>query len=35
VQLEEGIPVRIAQQVGDHVFEAVLGGVEEVRRRRR
>jgi hypothetical protein len=35
VQLEEGIPVRIAQQVGDHVFEAVLEGVEEPKRRRR
>ncbi|AEV16545.1 hypothetical protein TCCBUS3UF1_15040 [Thermus sp. CCB_US3_UF1] len=35
VQLEEDLPVRLAQQVGDHVFEAVLEGVEEVRRRRR
>jgi len=35
VQLEEGIPVRIAQQVGDHVFEALLEGVEEPKRRRR
>ncbi|WP_038056355.1 hypothetical protein [Thermus amyloliquefaciens] len=35
VQLEEGVPVRIAQQVGDHVFEGVLEGVEEVKRRRR
>ncbi|WP_243029390.1 hypothetical protein [Thermus altitudinis] len=35
VQLEEGLPVRIAQQVGDHVFEGVLEGVEEPRRRRR
>ncbi|GAB5602590.1 hypothetical protein FJNA_11150 [Thermus sp. FJN-A] len=35
VQLEEGIPVRLAQQVGSHVFEALLQGVEEVRRRRR
>ncbi|WP_243027261.1 hypothetical protein [Thermus albus] len=35
VQLEEGLPVRIAQQVGDHVFEAVLQGVEEPKRRRR
>ncbi|GLV46851.1 hypothetical protein TJA_00300 [Thermus sp. LT1-2-5] len=35
VQLEEGLPVRLAQQVGEHVFEAVLEGVEEVRRRRR
>ncbi|MFN4071162.1 MAG: hypothetical protein ACK4HT_06325 [Thermus caldifontis] len=35
VQLEEGLPVRIAQQVGDHVFEGVLEGVEEPKRRRR
>ena len=35
VQLEEGLPVRVAQQVGDHVFEAVLEGVEEVRKRHR
>ncbi|HAR69382.1 MAG TPA: hypothetical protein DCR99_07090, partial [Thermus scotoductus] len=28
VQVEEGLPVRMAQQVGDHVFEAVLEGVE-------
>lgn len=35
VQLEEGLPVRLAQQVGDHVFEAVLEGVEEPKRRRR
>lgn len=36
VQVEEGLPVRIAQQVGDHVFEAVLEGVEaEPKRRRR
>ncbi|TBH21055.1 hypothetical protein [Thermus thermamylovorans] len=35
VQLEEGLPVRLAQQVGDHVFEAHLEGVEGVRRRRR
>lgn len=35
VQLEEGLPVRLAQQVGDHVFEAVLEGLEEPRRRRR
>ncbi|RTG97003.1 hypothetical protein CSW23_05830 [Thermus scotoductus] len=36
VQVEEGLPVRMAQQVGDHVFEAVLEGVEaEPKRRRR
>ncbi|MFN4072121.1 MAG: hypothetical protein ACK4G4_01680 [Thermus sp.] len=35
VELEEGLPVRMAQQVQDHVFEAVLQGVEEVKRRRR
>lgn len=35
VQVEEGLPVRLAQQVGDHVFEAVLEGVEEPKRRRR
>ena len=41
VELEEGVPGRIAQQVGDHVFEAVLEGVEarepeaEAKRRRR
>lgn len=35
VELEEGLPARMAQQVQDHVFEAVLEGVEEVKRRRR
>lgn len=33
VQVEEGLPVRMAQQVEDHVFEGVLSGMEEVRRR--
>lgn len=35
VQVEEGVPVRLAQQVGNHVFEAHLQGVEEAKRRRR
>lgn len=35
VQLEGELPVRLAQQVEGHVFEAVLEGAEEPRRRRR
>lgn len=35
VQVEEDRVVRVAQQVGDHVFEALWEGEEEPRRRRR